>query len=164
MKTTVTLLLFNFALLNAQNTLQLAEDQTPPEASIQEVAWMEGHWKGNAFGGEIEEIWSPIAGKSMMFVFRLLVDDEVNFYEIGHIKEQEGTLVFELKHFSAQLHAWEEKEEVQQFKHVKTQGNRVYFDGFTFEKVSANEINIYGRIGNDDGTATETVFNYKREP
>ena len=88
---------------------------------------------------------------------------KVNFYEIGHIREWEGSLIFELKHFNADLHGWEEKDEVKQFRMVKAEGNRVYFDGFTFEKVSPNEINIYGLIGNDDGSFSETVFNYKRE-
>jgi len=139
------------------------EGQNPPKGTINMVPWMEGHWKGTAFGGKIEELWSPAAAGSMMFVFRLLVDGKVNFYEIGHIREVEGSLIFELKHFDENLHAWEEKEEVQQFQLIKAEGNRVYFDGFTFEKVNANEINIYGLTGNDDGTFTETVFNYKRQ-
>ncbi len=163
MRAIVFLLVLHCSLLNAQNTLQLKEGQDSPNESIEVVSWMEGHWKGTAFGGETEEIWSPIAGKSMMFVFRLLVDGEVNFYELGHIREVASKLVFELKHFSPELHAWEEKEEVQQFKHIKTEGNRVYFDGFTFEKVNANEINIYGLIGNEDGSSSETVFNYKKQ-
>lgn len=159
----VFVLVLHGALLHGQNTLQLKGGQNSPKESIAVVSWMEGHWKGTAFGGEIEEIWSPIAGKSMMFVFRLLVDDKVNFYELGHIREVNGKLIFELKHFNQELHAWEEKEEVQQFKHIKTEENRVYFDGFTFEKVGSHEINIYGLIDNDDGSSSETVFNYKRQ-
>ena len=163
MRTIVFFIVMNVALGNAQNTLQLGKDQNPPKGDITMVSWMEGHWKGEAFGGDIEELWSPTADNSMMFVFRLLVDGKVSFYEIGHIKETAGSLIFELKHFNADLHGWEEKDEVKQFRMVKAEGNRVYFDGFTFEKVSPDEINIYGLIGNDDGSFSETVFNYKRQ-
>jgi len=71
--------------------------------------------------------------------------------------------VFELKHFDKELKGWEEKEEVQRFKLIKVAENRLYFDGFTFEKISPNEINIYGLIHQNDGTAEEVKFNYKRQ-
>lgn len=148
---------------NAQNTLQFQESDTLPNGKIELASWLQGRWTGTAFGGDTEEIWSPIQAKSMMFVFRHLVDGAVNFYEIGHIKEVENSLIFELRHFDSKLHAWEEKNEVQQFKFIKAVGNRVYFDGFTFENVGPNEMNIYGLIGNDDGTHTEIVFNYTKK-
>ena len=163
MRVLLFLLVLNFASIHGQNTLQLAEGQQSPEAKITLVSWIEGHWKGTAFGGVTEEIWSPIEGGSMMFVFRHLIDEKVNFYEMGHIKEIDSSLVFELRHFDDKLHAWEEKNEVQQFKFIKHEGNRVYFDGFTFENVSPKEINIYGLIGNEDGSENEVVFNYKKE-
>ncbi|WP_394973964.1 DUF6265 family protein [uncultured Croceitalea sp.] len=156
------LVVINFTFITAQNTLQLEEEQKSPNANIELVAFMEGHWKGEAFGGITEEIWSPEAGGSMMFVFRHMIDNKVNFYEIGHIRELNSSLIFELKHFDNDLHGWEDKKEVQQFKFIKAEGNRVYFDGFTFENVSQNEINIYGLIGNDDSTKSEIVFNYKK--
>ncbi|WP_350289189.1 DUF6265 family protein [uncultured Croceitalea sp.] len=163
MRVLLFLLVINYASIHGQNTLQLVEEKQPAEASIALVSWLEGHWKGTAFGGVTEEIWSPIDDKSMMFIFRHLINGKVNFYEIGHIKEVDSSLVFELRHFDAKLHAWEEKNEVQQFKFIKHEGNRVYFDGFTFEKVSPNEINIYGLIGNKDGSESEVIFNYKKQ-
>jgi len=72
------------------------------------------------------------------------------------------TLIFELKHFGGDLKGWEEKEEVQRFKLIKVAGNRLYFDGFTFEKVNESEINIYGLI-HQDGKAEEIKFNYKKQ-
>lgn len=146
----------------AQNTLSLHGNQSPPDARLSEIAWMEGHWRGEAFGGITEEIWGPPLGGSMMFSFKLVVDGRVNFYELGHIRELGSTLVFELKHFDGDLKAWEEKEEVQRFELIKVEGNRLYFEGFTFEKISADKINIYGVIDHDDGSAEEVKFNYKR--
>jgi len=146
----------------AQNTMSFKENTTSPKASLTEISWMEGHWKGEAFGGITEEIWSPPLGGSMMFSFKLVVDGEVNFYELGHIRQVNETLVFELKHFGGDLKGWEEKEEVQSFRLVKVDENRLYFEGFTFEKVSDNEINIYGLI-HQEGKEEEVKFNYKKQ-
>lgn len=142
--------------------MSLPEGETSPQAVISQMEWMTGHWKGEAFGGSTEEIWGPPAAGSMMFVFRLIVDNEINFYEIGQVRELDNSLVFELKHFGADLKGWEEKDEVKQFKFIKADTDRMYFEGFTFERISDQEINIYGLIGNADGTAEEIKFNYKR--
>jgi hypothetical protein len=157
-------ILFLFVLFSCkgQNTLSLKDGETSPKASLSQISWMEGHWKGEAFGGITEEIWSPPLGGSMMFSFKLVVDGEVNFYELGHIRQLDETLVFELKHFGGDLKAWEEKDKVQSFRLIKVDGNRFYFEGFTFEKVSDNEINIYGLIHQGE-TPEEVKFNYKKQ-
>jgi hypothetical protein len=142
--------------------MSLNAGEASPPASISQIEWMTGHWRGEAFGGITEEIWSPPEAGAMMFVFRLIADNEINFYEIGHVREIEGSLVFELKHFGSDLKGWEEKDEVQTFKFVKAEENRVYFEGFTFERISDHEINIYGLIENEDTSAEEVKFNYKR--
>jgi len=146
----------------AQNTLSFSDGEASPKADLAEIAWMQGHWTGEAFGGIVEEIWSPPLGGSMMFSFKLVNDGEVSFYELGHIRQIDTTLVFELKHFHGDLKGWEEKDEVKRFKLVKVEGNRFYFDGFTFENVGADEVNIYARIGHDDGSEEEVKFNYKK--
>lgn len=162
MKKTLLLLLFAVISCKAQNTMSFKEGDTSPKAELENISWMEGHWKGEAFGGITEEIWSPPLGNSMMFSFKLVIENEVAFYELGHIRQLEETLVFELKHFGIDLKGWEEKDEVQTFKLIKVEDNRMYFDGFTFEKVSDTEINIYGLIHNDDETIEEVKFNYKK--
>ncbi len=147
---------------HAQNTVSLPENGSSLKADLSEITWMEGHWKGEAFGGITEEIWSPPLGGSMMFSFKLVVDGKIGFYEFGHIRQLEKTLVFELKHFHGDLKGWEEKDEVHRFKFVTTDGNRMYFEGFTFEKISDNEINIYAAIDHEDGNTEEVKFNYIR--
>ncbi len=54
-----------------------------PQATLQDIAWISGYWKGEAFGGITEEMWSNPLGNSMMFAFKLVVDDKVKFYEHG---------------------------------------------------------------------------------
>ena len=147
----------------AQNTIAFAEGNRSPKASLSDVSWIQGHWKGEAFGGITEEIWSPPLGDSMMFSFKLVVDNKVSFYEIGHIQQQGETLLLQLKHFGGDLKGWEEKDEMENFKLVKLDGNRIYFDDFTFERINTDEINLYVVIGNEDGSHEEVRFNYKRQ-
>ena len=147
----------------AQNTLSFTEGGKSPEATLDDVSWIAGHWKGEAFGGIAEEIWSPPIGDSMMFVFKLVSEGKVQFYEVGHIQQTGETLLLQLKHFHASLKGWEEKDETVDFKLVQIDGNRVYFDGFTIEKISGNEINMYVLVGDEDGSSEEVKFNYKKE-
>lgn len=147
----------------AQNTKAFTESTEAPKATLANVSWIAGHWKGEAFGGITEEIWSPPLGDSMMFVFKIVAGGKVVFYEIGHIQEVQETLLLQLKHFHGDLKGWETKDETVDFKLVAMEGNRIYFDRFTIEKISATEINMYVVIGNDDGTSEEVKFNYKRQ-
>jgi hypothetical protein len=147
----------------AQNTISFADESISPKATLDDVSWIAGHWKGEAFGGIAEEIWSPPLGDSMMFVFKLITDGKVQFYEIGHIRQADETLFLQLKHFHASLKGWEEKDDTVDFKLVKLEKDRVYFDDLTFEKISVDEINVYVVIGEDGGTGKEVKFNYKRQ-
>lgn len=133
----------------------------PPEATLNDVAWVEGHWKGEAFGGITEEIWSPPFGGAMMCVFRLVMNEKISFYEICTITEENKTLLLRLKHFHSNLTGWEEKDETVDFKLVKITPRKVFFDGFTFERINENEINIYV-VTENQGEKSETKFNYHR--
>lgn len=150
-------------LLQSQNTISFEEGMTSPDASLNNIEWLAGHWKGEAFGGIAEEIWSPPLDGSMMFSFRLLDKGAVSFYEFGHLLETDGTLILQLKHFDANLSGWEERDENIDFKLVKAEENRFYFDDFTIEYISDKEINMYVEVGEEDGTSNEVKFNYHRQ-
>ena len=144
-----------------ENTLHFDKAAGSPKADLSAVAWIAGHWRGEALGGVAEEIWTPQLGGSMMAAFKLAVNDEVKFYELETIMEQGDTLILKLKHFSSRLHGWEEKEETVDFKLVKVTDDKVYFDGMTFENVSNEEMNVYVLIGNE-GEEKETKFAYRK--
>ena len=144
-----------------ENTLKFDSYEGTPEATLSVLNFITGHWQGEAFGGITEEIWSPALGGSMMCVFKLVVEGNVLFYEICTITEEDNTLILRLKHFNRDLKGWEEKEETVDFRLVKVEKNRVYFDEFTFEKVNDNEMNIYVVIQNRD-EENEVKFNYRR--
>ena len=143
------------------NLLFLKDKQESPAANLEVVKWLSGHWRGEAFGGLIEEVWSPAVGGSMMGAFKLVVDNKVQFYEIETISEENQSLIFRLKHFNKDLKGWEEKDQTIDFKLVKVTENKVYFNGLTLEKISNDEINIYVAI-KDGGITTEEKFTYTR--
>ena len=102
-----------------------------------------------------EEIWSPPLGDSMMFVFRLINDNKVQFYEVGGIRQVNETLLMQLKHFHGDFKGWEEKDKTIDFKLVKIEDDKVYFEGLTFEKISDNEMNVYVVIDEKEGKIQE---------
>ena len=147
----------------SQHTLSMVENTISPTAKITDAHFMEGHWKGEAFGGKTEEIWTAAEGNSMLFTFRLVIAGKVNFYEIGHIIEDGESLLLQLKHFNSDLKGWEEKDETEDFKLLKKEKNILYFDGITYQKINENEMNAYVLSENKDGTTEELKFNFKRQ-
>ncbi|MEL0645580.1 DUF6265 family protein [Olleya sp. Ti.3.14] len=158
---TILLLLFISISYSQTNTLKFEDHMTSPKANLSQVSWIAGHWKGEAFSGITEEIWSPPLGDSMMFSFKLVNDGKVIFYELGGIRQVDDTLIFQLKHFGNDFKGWEEKDETIDAKLIKIDNNRAYFDQFTFERISDTEINIYVVI-EENGQTEEVKFNYKK--
>ncbi|MGW9684932.1 DUF6265 family protein [Flagellimonas sp. 2504JD1-5] len=157
MRLLICFLLFGFGFSYAQNTLQLKENQQSPDASLDDVSWITGHWKGEALGGIVEEIWSPPLGESMMFSFKLVNDGKVSFYEFGHIKQIDATLILQLKHFHGDLKGWETKDGTVDFKLVKLEKDKVFFEGLTMEKTSNHELRVFVVVNSE-----ELAFSYKR--
>ena len=145
----------------AQNTHSLESGQASPPATIEDVAWIAGHWRGSAMGGLTEEIWSPPLGGTMMGSFKLVVEDQVRFFKQETISEEKGSLNLKIKHFDAALTGWEEKDETVDFPLVKLEKNKAHFDGLTFELVSKDVLNIYVVMKGEDHE-TESKFGFKR--
>ncbi|MCC1485001.1 DUF6265 family protein [Winogradskyella immobilis] len=150
---TFALSLFTFSLF--------AQDQQL-EHKLENIAWISGTWHGEAFGGITEEIWSKPSGGSMMASFKLIADGKIVFYEIEVIREVNNTLMLQLKHFNNDLKGWETKDETVDFPLKEITQNKVVFEGMIFEKVSANEMNIYVDIKDKDGKIEIVKFNYKK--
>lgn len=163
MKYTVFIL---FLLLSTRSHSQSANTMTlgtskSPAAILNDMAWLAGHWRGEAFGGITEEVWTPPLGGSMMCSFKLVSDGKVKFYELVTLTEEAGTLMLRLKHFHGDLKGWEEKDKTIDFPLVKVEGNRVYFDGMTFERKSDGDMNVFVMIG-QKGKEEEVVFPYRK--
>jgi hypothetical protein len=128
---------------------------------LENIKWISGNWKGEAFGGQIEEHWSEPSGGSMMATFKLINDGKVSFYEIEIIREVENSLILQLKHFNSDLKGWETKDETIDFPLIEVTTNKVVFEGMTFEKVSDHEMNVYVDIHQKDGTIETVKFIYR---
>lgn len=145
-----------------KNTLTFQAEQGSPRAKISDVKWLEGYWKGQIWGGQAEELWSGPSAGSMMASFKFAADNEVNFYEIITLFEQDETLVLRLKHFSAELKGWEDKDQYMEFKLVKLADNSAYFDGYTYRLVSPNELHVFV-VMEENGELHETKFVFTRK-
>ncbi len=143
------------------NTLIATESVTSPDAELNSIRWIEGHWRGEAFGGLTEEVWSPPLGGSMMCAFKLVVDGKIKFYELATISEEKSTLILRLKHFHPNLKGWEEKDKTLDFRLIKMEPGKIYFDQFAFERVDALHMNIFVVIENQ-GTREEVRFSYSK--
>lgn len=153
--------------LMAQQTLTpstLSFDSTvaQPVATLADMAWLAGHWRGPALGGLSEEIWSDPEAGSMMGMYRLMQDDAVVFYEILSIQPIGRSLVMKLKHFNADLTGWEEKDEVQSFRLLKLTATEAWFEGMTFRHPDPDQLEVLLAIEMEDGSIREEEFRYER--
>lgn len=144
----------------AQNTLPFDESKGSEKATLEDIKWLAGNWTGEAFGGTFEENWSQPLGNSMMFNFKLVVDGKIAFYELGHIIEKNNTLLYQIKHFDVSLNGWEEKDQSEDFRFIKKDKNRMYFDNFTFEKISDKEVKVYAFFKEKK---EEVIFVFKKK-
>lgn len=139
----------------------LPEGAESPKGTLADVAWMAGHWRGEALGGIAEEVWSAALGGSMMGSFKLARGEAVQFYELQTISEEGGTLVFRLKHFHSDMKGWEEKDEVVEYPLVEVTQDTVYFSGLTLERLDDEHINIYVAM-KSQGSLSELKFAYTK--
>lgn len=133
------------------------------EAKLDNIAWIAGTWHGEAFGGQIEEIWSEPSGGSMMATFKLVVEGQVGFYEIEVIREVGNTLLLQLKHFKANLKGWETKDETVDFPLKYITKDKAVFEGMIFERIGESKMNVYVDVKNDNGEIEELKFEYTRQ-
>lgn len=153
----------NKFLIAAEINPEKTDKVTKLEPKLENIAWISGTWRGEAFGGITEEIWSEPSGDSMMASFKLINDGKVSFYEIEIIREIKNSLILQLKHFNNDLKGWETKDETVDFPLIEITPTKVVFEGMVFEKVGDKEMNVYVDIHNEDGSVENVKFNYKKD-
>jgi hypothetical protein len=150
------------AALPAQNTRSLAAGAKPPAASLDDLAWMVGHWEGEGLGGRSYETISPPIAGQMAGHFQQVMDGKIFFYEIYTFAPKEGSLVLRLKHFNADLTGWEEKGVTVEFPLVAMEKDAAYFDGLTMRRTGPDAMESFVRIKQKDGTTKEAAFRFRR--
>jgi hypothetical protein len=122
MKNTITLFfifIFMAFLLNG-------EDKKSRNHSVAELSWLSGKWIGKEWGGDIEEYWSEPFGKTMVGVFRLVINDSTKVLELLTIEETADDLIFRFKHFDHTLKSWEDEALIFNFKEMDNR--RIVFE------------------------------------
>jgi hypothetical protein len=125
---------FLIALCFFSLVVALPAQNTAP-ADIKVISWLAGSWKGEGFGGEVEELWSQPASGSMIGMFRAIEKGKLSFLEFEQIGEQNGSLVFKVKHFTPGFVGWEEKDKSVEFKFLSSTPNEIRFEGLTITKI-----------------------------
>lgn len=149
---------------NTENTLRLDNPSSRPSGTIDSLQWLAGFWQGESSLGRAEEIWAPPSDGTMMGAFKVVREGEGQpfFYEFVEISEEEGSLTLKVKHFGADLHGWEEKDDYVSFPLVQLGEREVYFSGLTYRLVG-NQLHAYVSIEQEDGSFDEIEFDFKRQ-
>ena len=112
--------------------------------SLESIAWLEGHWEAEAFGGTIEEVWLPAAGNAMHGVFRLTVADSLVFSEFLQVTALDDEVVMRFKHFQPDYATWEGAGEPMELKATRTTSDEVVFEAINETSPSRIAYRIVG--------------------
>ena len=97
-------------------------------ASIGDLAWLAGQWRGRYNDNIIEEHWSAPQAGTLMCMFRWIHDDKVRFYELVTVEtDEDGQLRQRIKHFNPGLRGWEEKDDSVTFTLESIEGQSATF-------------------------------------
>ncbi|QJR13435.1 DUF6265 family protein [Usitatibacter palustris] len=147
----------------AQATVAPAPATPAPTARIADVAWLQGSWLGEGMGGASEEFWMPARNGVMMGAFRVMKPDgSPRFYEIFAIEEQEGSLLFIVKHFTPEWVGWEEKDKATRLKLTAIAKGEATFGGVHFSSPDAQTLVVNVTLRNKDGTSRVETFSYRK--
>jgi len=128
---------------HTEHTFKLDDLESRPAASLDDVSWLVGNWSGEAFGSTFEEGWNPPSAGSMIGFFKLMDGDDVVFYELLLLVEEEGSLSLKVKHFNADFTAWEEKADYVTFRYVKSDDDAIHFSGISFYRIDEDTMEGY---------------------
>lgn len=148
--------------LHTEHTYKLDDPGYRPAATLDDVAWLVGSWSGEAFGGSFEEAWNPPSGGSMVGMFKTLNGDNIGFYELMLLVEEEGSLSLKVKHFSTEFSAWEEQKDFVIFRFVRADERAIHFSGFSLYRINDNEIHGYIVIREGDVIREEKLVYIRR--
>lgn len=131
-------------------------------ARVEDLGWLAGRWRGEAFGGVADEVWSAPEGGALVAMYRLVKEDAVTFYELATISEEDGGLVLRIRHFHPDLVAWEEKDAPQAFPLIRLGEREAEFDGIAYRLVDDDTLRVRLRIQRKGGPVAEDVHRYRR--
>jgi len=139
---TSTCTIFLFTLLAIGLFLNQSVSAQANKATLNDVAFMHGHWQGTFNGGPIEAFWAKPAGDNLTGFIRMMKDDKVTMYEMLIFEQTENGPVVLVKHFKPGLIAVEEKEVSDRYRFIEAKK-----DWALFEKQDGSIRIIYEKRG-----------------
>lgn len=133
-----------------------------PDDCLEQLSWLEGRWRGEAFGGICEEVWGPVFGETRIGTFRLVTEGRVDFYEFFFFGRVDGVWTKRLRHFNPDMTGWEDKDEWADFQPLECGEDRVVFEGLRYEKIAEDTVRVVLAMGSDDGTTHDVELIYVR--
>lgn len=125
------------------HVFRLDKDEPRPAATLADVSMLVGAWRGEAFGKTFEETWNLPSAGSMVGMFKLVDGDDVAFYELMLLVEEEGSVSMKVKHFNPDFSAWEEKAEHVTFHFIRSDQDELHFSGLSFYRDSDDTLTGY---------------------
>ena len=139
------------------------------DAQLQDLAWLEGIWRGQINNDYTEEVWTGLAAGAMMGMFRQVSGGRLRFYEFMIIAERDKNIELKIKHFDPDLRGWEEKDKSTVFWLCELGDREAVFlqesEGkplwLIFESVSESELKIYF-MPQEDSPVKEGAYHFQR--
>ena len=158
--------------IGADAAAQSAGAAAPPaKATVDQLAWVAGAWRGTLGDRTIEQHWSaPLAG-SIIAMYRSIRDNRATLYELLAMEQDGEGVSLRIKHFApgAGLVSQEAKDESANHALVKLGDREAVFEGgaaaspvrITFRSPDAATLNITVERQRE-GKPVATEFRYQR--
>ncbi len=154
---------FLFPAILAQSEGSDDSEAAASAPQVSDLAWLAGHWRGEGFGGIVEEVWTPPLAGSMLGLFRHIKDGKLIFQEIVMLTQEEGVVTMKVKHFTPEFVSWESKQEVVNFRLERLGKREAFFGGLTLQSPDADTLIIKIRLHyKKEGVTREETLSFKR--
>jgi len=146
-----------------------AEAQTTT-GTLNDLSFLEGHWKGTYNGGPIEAGWTAPEGSNIMGYIRMIKDDKPALYEVFAFEQGEKGPIARVKHFKQGLIALEEKNVSDTYNFIEAKKNQALFEKddvsvrIIYERRSQNQLVIQRGKMEDNKWVFIDLFVFTRVP
>lgn len=121
--------------------------------------WLSGKWTIQEGAESTQEYWSESRGLVKMGMFQMHGDIAMIFSEIIQIANDEESTLMRIKHFSHDLKAWEDREEMNTFRLIQLENQKATFEGLTYERIN-DQLFVYLADLQKDGSYKEIQFEF----
>lgn len=155
-------------------TLMVVGLAAEPGAQLAEVGWLAGSWRGTMAGGQIEEVWTPASGGTMMGMFRMQSPKgPAIFYEFQVIEQTAEGVSLKIKHFNRLLKGQEEQEKFAHFKLTKASADQALFEAdepdatvtLVYKRLAKDRLDVdFHKVAKSTGKEQKMVFSFEKAP